>query len=354
MSSTSLAQLTFPVFSGLLILTDTIIGRSSAFSYIRQKHNLVQAWEAPSFGNNASIISAEDITRNVIPLKCHSHNDYWRRVPLYQALHYGCASVEADIWLTDNRDDSELYVGHSMASLKKDHTLRNMYINPLLELLDATNQNNTSNQTKGVFDAAPSQPLVLLIDIKNKPGLSFDALSKHLEPLRARNYLTHHNGSALVPGPITIVTTGSTPYASILAQPPTKRDIFFDAPLGALTPPIPTSPPSEDIASSVETHETSQSFQDYNTTTSLYASASLRHVLGSPLPFLFPWAPTSRQLQRIRSATRAAHARGLQVRWWDTPAWPRSQSWLWGFLEGEGADVLNVDDLEGVSGWGGW
>jgi hypothetical protein len=356
MSSTSLAQLTFPVSSGLLFLTDTIIGRSSAFSYIRQKHNLVQAWEAPSFGNNGSITSAEDISRNVTPLKCHSHNDYWRRVPLYQALHYGCASVEADIWLTDNRDDSELYVGHSMASLKQNHTLQSTYINPLLELLDATNQNNTSNQTKGVFDTAPSQPLVLLIDIKNKPGLSFDALSKHLEPLRARNYLTYHNGTALVPGPITIVTTGSTPYTSILTQPPTKRDIFFDAPLGALTPPIPISLSGEiSPSSSIENNQdTPQSFQDYNTTTSLYASASLRHVLGSPLPFLFPWAPTSRQLQRIRSASRAAHARGLQVRWWDTPAWPRSQSWLWGFLEGEGADVLNVDDLEGVSGWGGW
>ena len=313
----------------------------------------MHAWEALSFGKNGSMIRAEDITSNVTPLKCHSHNDYWRRVPLYQALHYGCASVEADIWLTDNRDDSELYVGHSMASLKQAHTLRSMYINPLLDLLDATNQNNTSNQIKGVFDTAPSHPLILLIDIKNKPNLSFDALSSHLDPLRARNYLTHHNGSALVPGPLTIVTTGSAPYASILAQPPTKRDIFFDAPLGALTPPItPTSP--REPSSPNKTHETSQPFQDFNTTTSLYASASLRRVLGSPLPFLFPWSPTSRQLERIRSATRAAHVRGLRVRWWDTPAWPRRQSWLWGVLEGEGADVLNVDDLEGVSRWYGW
>lgn len=320
-----------------------------------EKHDLVQGWEAPNFGKNGSIIRAEDITGNVTSLKCHSHNDYWRHVPLYQALHYGCASVEADIWLTDNRDDSELYVGHSMASLKQDHTLRSMYINPLLELLDFTNSNNTSNQIQGVFDTAPSQALVLLIDIKNKPELSFNALSKHLEPFRARNYLTYHNGSTLVPGPLTIVMTGSTPYTSILAQPPTKRDIFFDAPLGALTPPIPTSPPSE-IPSPNQPHreKTSQSFQDYNTTTSLYVSASLRHVLGSPLPFFFPWSPTSRQLDRIRSATRAAHARGLQVRWWDTPAWPRSQSWLWGLLEREGADVLNVDDLEGVSAWEGW
>ena len=316
-----------------------------------QRHDGVHDWEASSFGKNGSTVRAEDITRDVIPLDCHSHNDYWRRVPLFQALHYGCASVEADIWLTDNRDDSELYVGHSMASLEQDHTLRSVYLNPLLELLDATNLNNTSNQIKGVFDAAPTQDLVFLIDIKNNPELSFDALSNHLKPFRARNYLTYHNGSTLVPGPITVVTTGSTPYTSILAQAPTKRDIFFDAPLGALTPPIPT--PAE--IDSEEIHrKSSQSFQDYNTATSLYASASLRHVLGTPLPFFFPWSPTTRQLERIRSATRAAHARGLKVRWWDTPAWPRSQSWLWDLLVREGADVLNVDDLEGFSIWEGW
>ena len=323
-----------------------------------QKHDLLQDWEAPDFGKNGTTIKAEDITRNVVPLKCHSHNDYWRRVPLYQALHAGCTSVEADIWLTDNRNDSELYVGHSMASLKQDHTLRSLYLDPIIELLDAINQNNTSNQTKGVFATAPAQPLVLLIDLKNNPSLSFSALSTHLAPLRAKNYLTHHNGSALVPGPLTIVTTGSTPYASILALPPSKRDIFFDAPLGALTPPIPiptTTPPSS--SSTPRETPSSSSYQDYNTTTSLYASASLRHVLGSPLPFLFPWNPTSRQLERIRSATRAAHARGLEVRWWDTAAWPRSQEWVWGLLRREGADVLSVDDLEGVGVWegqGGW
>lgn len=343
MSNTSLAILTFFFSSGLLYLAN------ATSPYTGQRHSFVQSWEAPGFGKNGSAVRAEDITRGVVPLKCHSHNDYWRHVPLFQALHYGCASVEADIWLTDVRNDSELYVGHSMASLKQDRTLRSLYINPLLELLDAINGNSTSTQIKGVFDTEPSQALVLLVDIKNKPGLSFDALSNHLEPLRASNYLTYHNGSALVPGPLTVVMTGSTPYESILAQPSTRRDVFFDAPLGALTPPI--LAPAEVGWSS---HEISQDFQDYNTSTSLYASASLRHVLGSPLPFFFPWSPTSRQLQRIRSATRAAHARGLQVRWWDTPAWPRSQSWLWGFLVGEGADVLNVDDLESASDWEGW
>jgi hypothetical protein len=34
-----------------------------------------------------------------VPVGCHSHNDYWRRVPLYSALQAGCIGVEADVWL---------------------------------------------------------------------------------------------------------------------------------------------------------------------------------------------------------------------------------------------------------------
>jgi hypothetical protein len=49
-----------------------------------------------------------DATRDVIPIPCHSHNDYWRRVPLFDAIHWGCTGVEADVWLFDD----ELFVGY--------------------------------------------------------------------------------------------------------------------------------------------------------------------------------------------------------------------------------------------------
>lgn len=75
-----------------------------------------------------------DLTRGILPIPCHSHNDYWRRVPLFDAIYAGCTSVEADVWLFD-RDD-ELYVGHNTASLTPDRTLARLYVNPLMELLD--------------------------------------------------------------------------------------------------------------------------------------------------------------------------------------------------------------------------
>lgn len=332
----------------LLRLTDFLLSRLSMSPGLGQTYKSVPVRSRlERIVENGQLGYSPEITRNVIPLQCHSHNDYWHRVPLYEALLYGCASVEADIWLTEERNDSKLYVGHSFASLETGRTLNSLYIGPLLKLLDAMNPNSTKPEPKGVFATYPSQSLVLLVDIKNKPALAFEALTAHLEPLRQRDYLTYHNGSALVYRPLTVVTTGSTPYGSVLAQDSAKRDIFFDAPLADLHLPCSRSP--EEVGPALAYSA------DYNKTTSLYASASLRKVLGSYLPFFFPWNLTAWQIERIRSVTKSAHARGLKVRWWDTPSWPKSRrEWAWKVLMEEGADVLNADDLEAARDWEGW
>lgn len=321
----------------------SILGGTPLFFGLVERSGNPPDWREIDYIRSIVANNPIEVTRDVRPLPCHSHNDYWRRMPLYEALYYGCESIEADIWLTYDSENSELYVGHSYSSLTPDRTLRNLYINPLLDLINAMNPNHdnttraTSSPLNGIFQTAPTHPLVLVIDIKNKPNATFAALQAHLEPLRAKSYLTTHNGNALKPGPLTIVTTGSTPYASILAQNASRRDIFFDAPLGDLS-----LPPSDQSST-------------YNTTTSYYASASLPRTLGSIFPFsLFPGKPSASELARIRSATEAAHARGLKVRWWETPAWPRGRrERVWKLLMEEGADVLNVDDLSGVRGWWG-
>ena len=54
-----------------------------------------------------------DFSRGNIPILCHSHNDYERKVPLYNTLQAGYTSVEADVWL----HDGDLLVGHTGNSL---------------------------------------------------------------------------------------------------------------------------------------------------------------------------------------------------------------------------------------------
>lgn len=72
-------------------------------------------------------------------MPCHSHNDYWRAVPLFEALALGCAGVEADIYLPAKAGSESLLVGHTPSSLTQDRTLQNLYIGPLITILENLN-----------------------------------------------------------------------------------------------------------------------------------------------------------------------------------------------------------------------
>ncbi|GAB7363978.1 hypothetical protein MBLNU230_g4539t1 [Neophaeotheca triangularis] len=309
-----------------------------------------------------------EITRNTTPIPCHSHNDYWRRIPLLTALHAGCISVEADIWHFPS--DDNLYVGHDTASLTPSRTLQNLYIDPLLTLLDAANPNTTNSTNhplNGVFTTHPTQPLILLLDLKTHHPTTLPHILHSLEPLLSKSYLTTHNPTTNLrtPGPLTITATGATPYSALLAlEPTTQRTIFYDAKLTALTTPAPDLPP-------------------YSPATASTASAPLIKSLGLPLswrqfPLLWQFSPS--QLEILRQRFREARSRGLVVRYWDLPAWPgwwRRAVWR-GLVRvagevGEGGRgvcgsgggggvvpdcgvLLNVDDVEGVARgeWGVW
>ncbi|KAL3467862.1 PLC-like phosphodiesterase [Aspergillus heterothallicus] len=295
-----------------------------------------------------------DISRDIVPVQCHSHNDYWRRVPLYSALEAGCVGVEADIWLFDN----ELYVGHSKSSLTPSRTLRSMYIDPLMKILSRQNPITHFNPVlaeprNGVFDTDPSQPLIFLIDFKTDGEETWDYVVAQLAPLRDSGYLTYYNGTDIINGPITVVGTGNTPFSRV-AENSTYRDIFFDAPLDRLVDNVDRI----DTPAAVEARADNSGQglsgiangdiepDTFDTTNSYYASVSFKKAVG------IPWMLhlTDRQVQTIRSQIRAARRQGLKVRYWGTPDWPRSlRNHVWRVLAQEGVDMLNVDDLESAT-----
>lgn len=312
-----------------------------------------------------------DITSGVIPIACHSHNDYWRPVPLYTAIRAGCISVEADVYLFDD----DLFVGHSTPSLTPTRTLRSLYINPLIEILDRQNPVNrfhpvVNNPPNGIFDTEPSQTLILLVDFKNDPEDVFSHLNIQLAPLRDRGYLTHFNGSDVVERPITVVASGDAPFDIITAND-TYRDVFFDAPLADLVEkPEPfetrdSGAPGQDLWYTPDgvdirrfPHQESPSSVApkrpvhkphpdlYSPLNSYYASVSYKRTVG------FPWGfrVSDKQLEIIRSHVRGAHSRGLKVRYWAIPGWPHVlRNHVWTTLLREGVDVLNVDDVKAAS-----
>ena len=306
-------------------------------------HSILHSWGKPGHIGFGLSHWPTDFTRDILPKPIHSHNDYWRRVPFFDAIGAGAVGVEADIWLFAE----ELYVGHSISSLTPNRTLDSLYINPLLDVLNKQNPDpkvmpETGHQIKGVYDTTPEQPLIFLIDFKTAGSALFPYVVKALEPLRSKGYLSYQDGSQFVQGPVIVVGTGNTPFDMIISDEANPHhDIFFDAPLDQMYEP---STADEDLYQSPP--PASNTSYTYNASNSLYASVSFKDTVGHLKGGTF----SDDQLQRARGFIKGAHLRGLKARFWDLPYWPISlRNRVWTVLVKEGMDILNVDDLKGAT-----
>ncbi|XTI85905.1 hypothetical protein V2W45_1466714 [Cenococcum geophilum] len=211
-----------------------------------------------------------NFSRNVVPKACHSHSDYWRTVLLYEALAAGCVNRHND-----------LPVGHVKKVLKSTRSLRTLYIDPLINIFSNRNISSVFETSKeaGVFETDPNA----------------------LESLRRRGWLTYFNGTDIVPGPVTVVGTGNTPFDLVVADS-SHRYVYFDAPL-------------------------------LNISNSIY-------TLGGG------------QINTIKTQIEKADAKGLESRYWDTLAWPISfRDRIRDTLVENGVGILNVGDLVSATRW---
>ena len=287
----------------------------------RDVDDIFDNWGKPGTGTEKLAWYPTDFLRDVVPVPCHSHNDYWRKVPLFSAIHAGCIGVEADVWLLRG----DLLVGHDTAALQPDRTFKSLYVNPLVELLERNNPTTDfySGSRRGIFDTDPEQTLVLLVDLKTDGKETWPWVMRQLEPLREKGWLSYFTDGKFNKRPITVVGTGNTPFDQVVANV-TYRDAFFDAPLDKL-------------------ENTS-----YDWTNSYYASTSLWQSIGNI--FFRGGEPSPEQLAKIRAHVREARARGLHSRYWELPAWPiHVRNRIWTVLVEEGVDLLNVDDLNAAT-----
>ena len=292
---------------------------------------IVSTWVEPGSPNFNISTWPKDLSSGIKPVSVHSHNDYLQRVPLFDALAVGCEGVEADVWLVEG----ELLVAHTSDSLTRNRTLRSLYIDPLVQILEQQNKNIPANAVPhGVFALNETQPLTLLVEMKADAFATWPVLYQQLEPLRTRDWLTYYNGTDLVHRPITVVGTGLTPFSLVLSATANgtnktdtrllRRDIFFDAPLTNLSSGL------------------------YNATNSLYASSSLGDAVGK----IHFGSLNNRQLDTIDTQTKLASELGLKARYWDTPSWPISwRNGIWIQLTEHGVGMLNADDVVPASRW---
>ncbi|CZT21390.1 uncharacterized protein RCC_07253 [Ramularia collo-cygni] len=262
------------------------------------------------------------LTQGIIPKAMHSHNDYWRPIPFYSALAAGAISVEADVWLYDGT----LHVGHEESALTNERTLDSLYIQPILSVLQAQNPSNSSfvhGTTKnGVFDTNNGQTLYLFIDVKTDGPSTWPAVVKALQPLRSSGYLSTFNGTGVTAGPVTVIGTGNTPLSQV--QEVSPRDFFYDASLPVLN--TAQSNITSDVSPIASTSFTSQFGMAKNGTL------------------------TAAQTKLLKAQIEMAHRKNIKVRYWDQPLWPvGTRNAVWRLLWNAGADLINVDDLEGAA-----
>lgn len=349
------------------------------------------------WGNNSTIdeydsyFSSAVLTRDVSVKPLHSHNDYWRSRPLFDALAAGAQSVEADVWLlpsdvtvkwsdsdeTESFDSDEIYVGHDASSLNSDATLDALYLDPIFDFLQASNptfelvddsvfsavqytntstygfknvsavstgsSNSSSNSTaatsgavqaeytskNGLFYDSGDAPLYLWFDIKTEANDTYDALLDLVQRFIDNEFLAYFDVASgeYIPGPLVLTVTGNLPFEKVVAEE--KRYIFLDAPLEAFS-----NGTTDDVLS------------NWNGL-SVAASGSLESLLGESYAQSKRKDFDNQQKFTLTQAIDKAHGYNLKTRVWGDITWPLSLSKshltdLWSL----GSDFLNVDDLE--------
>jgi hypothetical protein len=223
----------------------------------------------------------------------HSHNDYWRPRPLFDALALGFKSVEADIFLVD----TTLLVGHEPAALRPGRTLESLYLEPLQKL------------GEGCY-AEPAE-LWLFIDFKTAGPATYARLRRVLaryEPLLSSP------GHAR-PGGVRVMLTGGYSRAEVLAD--SARLVYLDGQL-------PTDLRPE-LAATIPTVNA-----DWH--------AHFQWNGRGPLPTL--------EAARLRQWNALATRTGQRIRFWNlTAATPAQRHAVWRVLLAYPSLLVGADEL---------
>ena len=200
------------------------------------------------------------------PMLIHSHNDYIRNVPFYQAYAQGVSSVEADVYLVDG----ELLVAHDRKDVKDYKSLEALYLEPIARYF-------RENGGRPYADAGKS--LQLMVDIKDDSKSSLEALISLIEAKYSDVFCTKG---------VQLTITDNVPAPEDFCKYP--EWIMFDGSL--------------DI--------------DY-TEDQLARIALFSAYFGKYSHWNGKGAPIAEQEKLIREAIESAHSRGKTIRFWGGP-----------------------------------
>lgn len=143
--------------------------------------------------------------------KAHAHNDYEHEKPLFEALSLGFTSIEVDIHLING----ELYVSHHTPKLDKAKTLKEMYLEPLREIISANGGEVYPNS---------SAPLYLMIDIKTEAETTYHVLKEKLREYTGM--ITYWENGQEKQGALLVFLSGNRPIKTVSKE--TLRLVAID------------------------------------------------------------------------------------------------------------------------------
>lgn len=225
----------------------------------------------------------------------HAHNDYWHERPLLDALDRGFTSVEADIFVVDDK----LLVGHDRKELKPERTLESLYLEPLAQRV----KENGGSVHKG------TERFILLVDIKSDAKAALAPLNEALS--RYADVLTVVDNGEVKEGAITIVISGNRAVAEL--ESAKLRYVGIDGRLSDLESQRP---------------------------------AHLMPIISDNWTSHFAWRGdgeiSAEERRKLREIVEKAHAAGRIMRFWGTP----ENEAVWRELRSAGVDLVGTDQLD--------
>lgn len=241
-------------------------------------------------GLSFSQVVITEISKHPHP-NAHAHNDYEHESPIWDALRHGFMSIEADVWLIENK----LYVKHNKPKdLSQTPEFRKLYFEPLMKIIE---------RQGGKIYLRSNQPLLLMVDIKANGLEAYKVLSNILEPFKG--IITGKDA------PLNIFISGARPIEYALQD--TNRCVGIDG-------------RPEDLGKGY--------------------SADFMPVISQRFGKIIKWKGKTEisdaDFKVLKDLADACHEEGKKLRLWASP----ETELAWETLLKAGVDLLNTDHLE--------
>tara|TARA_Y100000385_G_C13061182_1_gene624475 strand:+ start:635 stop:1447 length:813 start_codon:yes stop_codon:yes gene_type:complete len=227
----------------------------------------------------------------------HSHNDYDRENPLFDALDAGMTSIEIDIILVNGI----IIVAHDEEEFDAANTIDKIYFKPISKLI--------KKRGGALYSEKSRRQIQLLIDLKTKGEEILHALDTEVQNYKL---LFDRRGLDKKWSPLQIVLSGEVDKDLILGS---RKYKYFH--VDGRCP---------DVKKKYASYEMPLISEKYT-----------KH---------FKWVgegePKKKEVKKLKKLIKKIQSQGKKLRFWATP----DNEEVWAYLLDQGVDYINVDDLD--------